>query len=84
MNIYEIPDNKEPVKELYVLLSVDENGNEGICAIKSPDGGAMPMIFGTLGILEIAIKSAKQMNADTGMKFRIVKFTQRETITEIK
>lgn len=82
MNIYDIPKNEIPMDYLYVALSLDENGNEGIIAASTPMG-SIPMVFGHERMLDKVKESLRQMSKDTGQKIYLVKYKKHEELEKI-
>jgi len=82
MTIYDIPKNEMPLKELYVVVSRDEEGNEGIVSAMTPMGG-MPMVFGHKRLIEKIRPTLLQMSKDTGRKLYIVRYKQKEVMEVI-
>lgn len=76
------PPNEYPLDTLYVALSRDENGNEGIISWMS-DMGAMPIVFGNVKMIEHLTPVLKQMSAKTKEKIHIVKYTNKQDIETI-
>lgn len=79
MNKYHIPKNEQPLKELYVVVSRDEDGNEGVVSAMTHQG-AMPMVFGHKRLLNMIRDQLKQMSKDTGKKIYVVKYKQKDVI----
>lgn len=74
--------NEAPITELYVFLSIDENGNEGICG-EMINGRWMSMTTSKPRIVEIMMPRAEIMARATGKTIRLVRFTNREVIKTI-
>ncbi len=79
------PGNEQPIEELYAYISVDQNGNEGLCAAPLLDSEpTTPLVFGyervALKFLPV-VEAIQKLAPD--MKIRLVKFTNREVITTI-
>lgn len=79
MTKYHIPKNEQPLKDLYVVVSRDDDGNEGIVSAMTPMGG-MPMVFGHKRLIEKVRPLLIQMSKDTGRKLHIVRYKQKEVI----
>lgn len=72
--------NRHPINEVYAILSVDEDGNEGIVTMSIGDM-VLPCVFGHKEMFE----KAKGRLLDKGClnlkhQFRFVKFTHKEII----
>ena len=76
------PPNTQPIHELWAYLSVDENGNEGVCAATVEGLGPVQLIFGYERVaLGTGLKLPQQFAAlNTTKKIRLVKFTHREVV----
>ena len=79
------PANEQGIQELYAYISVDKDGNEGLCAAPlAPGLETAPLVFGyervALMFLPVAEKMAKLVK---DKQIRLVKFTNREVITTI-
>jgi hypothetical protein len=75
------PENTTVIRELFVFLSVDEKGYEGICGMPSPLMGTMPMVTGDIEIVRNIFQPfAKEMSAMTDKKIRLAKFSTRQNI----
>ena len=80
---YHIPENQKPLDELYVALSRDKKGNEGIISTIIPEMGAMPMVFGNQKMINNFKDFLKQVARDTGQDIYIMKYKDREVIEHI-
>jgi len=73
------PPNELPaINEIFVLVSVEPNGNEGVCGMNG-----IPAIFANERLLPLAEQAMKALFAGKRAKLRVVKFTGREVIKEI-
>ncbi len=82
MNVYDIPKNEQVLDELYVVLSQDKDGTEGIVSAFTPMG-AMPMVFGHHRMLGFAKKQAKVISKETGRTLVIAKYKKSEILETI-
>lgn len=68
-------ENEEPIHILYAVLSVDDKGNEGICALGGV-GAERPMVCGYERIakkmFELATSINEEVNKTTGTNKRVV------------
>jgi hypothetical protein len=78
------PKNTLPkIEQLWAIVSVDaEDGNEGVCAAMI-GGVVMPLIAADQKRLDQLLPIAKQVSADTGTRFRLVRFSNREELGDI-
>lgn len=79
MTTYHIPKNEQPLADLYVVVSRDDDGNEGIVSMMTPMGG-MPLVFGHKKLLEMVRDNLKQISKDTGKKLYVVKYKKKDVI----
>lgn len=81
MAVTHIPPNKLKIEELFVWVSVDENGNEGVCATLVA-GIMMPLIAADKAMLvkirPLALRVKQQ--ATGRRKVRLIRFTKREEL----
>jgi hypothetical protein len=82
MNVYLDTKNEHPMEELYVVLSHDPDGNEGIVSAITPMG-AMPMVFGHKRMLDAVRGQLDVMSKDTGRTLIIAKYKKCEVIEKI-
>lgn len=80
MTKYHVPDNEQMMDEIYVALSMDENG-EGIVSFMT-DCGSMPIVFGHKRMLDQIRDTLKRISLEAGTKIRIVKFNKIEILEE--
>lgn len=72
------------VTEMHAIMAVDpQDDSEGIPAFMTPDG-PMPMIASDRVRLGLLIEMAQQVADARKMNFKIVKFSVREDVGEIK
>lgn len=73
------PPNELPaINSIFVLVSVEANGNEGVCGMNG-----IPAVFANERLLPLAIDAMKAIFAGRRAKLRVVKFTGREVVKEI-
>lgn len=73
--------NNKPYDKLWALLSVDKNGNEGICALNTPIGPQVA-VTGETRLLEIFIKETKNGHEEAkqaNVKIVVAEFTRTGT-----
>lgn len=77
--------NSHPISEFWVVLSVDANGNEGICAGRGPDGW-MPLVVAEERLLPGIMQMARDTARGTrGMRrIKLVKFTSRVDLQDVE
>lgn len=83
MHTYHIPENEQTMDEIYAVLSVDDNGNEGILSLMTEQGG-MPMIFGHERMIELVKPIINKMVREAGRTLKLVKYKKIEVIQEFK
>jgi len=74
--VIEQPPNKHPVTELYAVLSVDANGNEGIIAETRPNGHVVPFVSGDKRHCALFEKEVRELGPELepGTRVRLVTF----------
>ena len=82
MTIYHVPKSEHPMDEIYVALSVDNDGSEGIVAMVK-DNSFMPVVFGNKSSIEGCIPLLKDMAKQTGRNIKLYKFKKSEVLQEI-
>jgi hypothetical protein len=77
-----MPDkNKLVIEKIWAWVSVDDDGNEGICAFSSDNGMMMPMIAADEERLESLRGIAEDLSKMApDRKFRLLKFSTREEV----
>lgn len=71
------------IGEIYMFISEDEKGNEGVCAFRSPEGW-VPMIACDEDRFNQLLGKAKVMAKDgSPQKIKLVKFSQRTELGEV-
>lgn len=78
------PKNTLPrIEQIWAVVSVDAvDGNEGVCAA-TIGNVVMPLIAADEKRLEQIVPIAKQISAETGTKFKLIRFSNREEVSEI-
>lgn len=77
---YDIPKNEYPLTELYVVISRDQDGNEGIISAITPMMGATPMVFGKLKIMDKVRPLLEGVSKETGRKLYLMKYKVAEQL----
>lgn len=77
------PGNKLRINEIFAFVSVDNNGNEGVCGFSTPEG-MMPLIAADPERVESLRVIAKQLAGMTDKKIQLIKFTVREDMEVIE
>ena len=80
------PPNTMPrIDHVWVYLSRDVNGNEGLCAtVDLVRGALMPLIAADEERLKQLTPIAETLAAESGMTITLAKFTRRSDIREIR
>jgi hypothetical protein len=76
------PGNENQINEIYAVLSVDKDGNEGIFA-QEIDKKMYPLVSSKKEILERVFKFSAESAKICGMKVRLVRFSNREVVKEV-
>lgn len=74
------PPNTKRIEKIYVGLSVDEKGLNGICAAMMPGIGAMPMMTASEKVLGFFKEQAGWIEQRTGKKVHFFEFHRGEEI----
>lgn len=79
----ESPPNVIPrIDSLYAYLSVDEDGNEGLCAFTT-NGMTIPLIASDEVRLKEIGKIAEYLAANNDKRIKLVQFTMRTELREV-
>lgn len=70
--------NESPIAELFAYVSLDERGNEGICAMEVDNGLWLAMVTSKARIAEKMKATAANIAREGGMTVRLVRFEMRE------
>lgn len=76
------PENTLRIDAVWMAISVDDNGNEGVCAAEI-NGMWMPLVAADEKRLEWIIATARRIAQVTKRQIRIIKLTTREEIEMI-
>lgn len=80
--VHDAPNTNPRIETLYAILSADDKG-EGIVA-HSVGGMMVTLMTSEERLVPALVKAAKQIESLTAKKMRLVKFTGREDLQEIK
>ena len=77
------PPNTKRIETIYVGMSEDEKGFNGICAAMIPNVGASPMVTASEKVLAFFMEQAGWIEQRTGKKINFYEFTRtREILSE--
>lgn len=77
-------DSMPRIEAVWMVVSIDPVDNcEGVAATTMPNGVTLPLIASDEKRLENILPIARDIAMRTGMKFKLVKFTQREELGDI-
>jgi hypothetical protein len=68
------PGNESDIEDLFVFMSVDEQGRKGICGGMFPGLGATPMVTAKPNIVEMMKETAQQLSRATGKRIQLYRF----------
>jgi hypothetical protein len=68
------PGNEIDITDLFVFLSVDEQGRKGICAHIMPNLGSTPLITGQPRVVEMMKGMARELSQQTGKNIQLYRF----------
>lgn len=83
MDVYIDEDNEVPLDEIFVAISCDEQGREGICSVFR-DGMHMPMVFGHPRMVDKLRPTLKEMAQHTKKTIKIAKYKKSEILEVLK
>jgi hypothetical protein len=78
------PPNVRVIDEVWVGLSEDKDGKNGICAWFAPGVGGAPMVTGSPKMLELFKEQIDDLARITGLKVKVYRFTRAEVVAESK
>lgn len=81
-NKYHTPKNTRIFEEIFVVLSEDEDGTNGIVSCRVGNEH-FPMVFGKRELIDLMIPELEKVQRETGKKMKIYRFTHRIPIKEI-
>jgi hypothetical protein len=82
--IVESPPNTQPrIDEMWVYVSIDSDGNEGVVGSYVPGSGWVPLMATDPQRLELIRPMALAVARQSGMRIRLVKFSSREVLETI-
>jgi hypothetical protein len=73
-------ENTKPLTEMYAFVSIDGNGNEGICATSLPGLGWVPMVSGSPGSLAVFTEHAEKLSKESNTTIQMIKFSNPEVV----
>lgn len=84
MIVHDAP-NKLKIDRIWMVISVDANGNEGVCAGPMPGmpGGLMPLIAADEDRLPFIKEIAKRLAAKTKKTVRLIELSVRTDVEDI-
>lgn len=81
IKVLETEPNKKPITDIWFALSIDEKGNEGICA--GYVGGCWTSLCTSdEKIVPMLAEHVRKVVEETGASIRIVKFTKVEVLND--
>jgi hypothetical protein len=84
IDVIRVPKNTLPrVDCIWAFLSVDEDGNESVCAAPMLGPGSLvPLIAADKAMLDSLWPIARELARVTGRIIRLVKFSEREVLSQ--
>lgn len=76
------PENHLKIEDVWAFISVDEKGDEGLCAIPT-QMGMMPMIAADEARLKDLMPQAQKLADMTKKKIKLIKLTNRQEVEVI-
>lgn len=80
--IVDDPENTDRLTEVYVFLSIDEAGNNGIVAGTLPGFGALPLCTGSPNVAEAMKRVALGLAQGTPKRIGLYRFVREELLWE--
>lgn len=68
------------IDSVWIAISVDEDGNEGVCAYPMGEMGMMPLIAADKNRLADIIPLAKRIAATAQCQVKLIRLTTREEV----
>jgi hypothetical protein len=84
MTIIYNPPNDRVIDQVWVVLSEDPNGKNGICADIMPFLGSVPMVTGSPKGLELFKQRIDEVARRSGKPVKIYRFVRAEVVAEAK
>jgi hypothetical protein len=78
------PNHLLRIDAIWAFVSVDEDGNEGLCAMTLPGLGLTPLIAADEARLESLRRSAQSLATKSGKAVRLIRLHSREDLEVIK
>lgn len=78
--LYHDPDNLHPIDEIFVFMSVDAEGNHGICAAILPDLGSTPLMTGSRRGAESMKQMAKDIAKHSNKRIALFRFSRADEL----
>lgn len=70
------PGNTQQIDEIFVFMSIDEQGRHGVVAEILPDLGSTPLVTGSLKAVELMKPIAQRLAKRTGKTVGLFRFTR--------
>lgn len=77
MTIVHDPGNTKPIDCIYIVLSVDDQGREGIV------GTPLPMVTSEPRLAAKMFAMAKYMKSETAKQVRLAKFSEKKVVEQV-
>jgi len=77
------PNTMPRINKIWAFLSVDKDGNEGVCAAPAPGVGCLPLIAADMARVDSLMPVAQMLARMSGMTIKLVEFSVRTELKEI-
>ena len=77
------PENVRAIDDLYVFLSIDEQGRHGILGAILPGIGTTPLVTGSPTVAEAMKAKAREIAQRTDKRVGLFRFTRAEMMEEM-
>jgi hypothetical protein len=74
------PNTLQRIDAIWAFVSVDEHGNEGLCAAPYEGFGMLPLIAADAARLQSLMPVARHLARQSGMRIRLIKLSTREEL----
>lgn len=82
--LHEPPNELLRIDAIYAFVSVDDDGNEGLCGATMPDGMWMPLIGADEKRLIALMPIAEELAHRSRREIKLIKLTTREELRTIR
>jgi len=71
------------ITKVTAFVAIDpKDGDEGVMAFRTADGGWMPLVCADEARIQSMLPIAEEISANTGQTYKILQFSTREDVTD--